>query len=351
MKIAYLTGDIVHNGHFAFYHDLISSYYRDPDWMHRIYLINPAWVPKLVPVLKENLADVRSIFPEFQRSMDQFWAKMREELEQVDVVISGNINNLDYIVPEDLKTPVVSLSLFEGGYKDASGNYGSNYKNRFHLAAISEAAKSSFPEHHRERADVIRGGISTARLKLKSIPAEMRARWFPGRSDKVKIALHFGTHQDIQGLIKAVEMLDHLPKEWHLIAITHQKSIKEIPEHLNHRVFLCEQTYHHADIIKAADVVIHPTEREGFSTCLLESWYLETPVVTTLHSSMKELIALHPDVDFGQIVPVESTPKELAEAVLRAEPSKEANECVCRNYLSTHLIDRWRSYLEKIVGG
>ncbi len=350
MKIAYITGDISYNGNFSFYHDLLVNMPKsDPSWHHRVYLVAPTWDRALVNHLKERGVDVRACFEDFQPSTDEYWAKIAKDTSDCDVLVSGNITNLDEILPDNIKVPIVSVSIAENGYRSATGGYGSFYKPRFHKAAVSKTAVNAFPEHTRNNVKVLYTGLDPGRLEQKATRSEIRNSWFPATEETTKLLLFIGTHQESKGLKKAISCLEYLPKEWNLIVLTPPKDL-DVPPHLSNRVKLCSPTYFVADIFLACDCYILPTEHEGLSMSLLEAWYLDVPVVTTKHNTMYELMARHQETDFGQLLEVGAEPEEFAKAVSIAKSSSSASNCVYQNYMASNMVEAWQRFLQGILG-
>lgn len=350
MKIAYVTGDIMPNGNFTLFHDLLGNYPCPyPEWYHRVYLIAPQWDRGLVNHLKERYIDVRACFEDFQPSTDIWWQKIKADTEDCDVLISGNITNLDEVLPDNIDKPIVSLSMAEQGYRSPTGGYGSFYKDRFHLTAVSRSAINAFPEHVRSKVEVLYSGLDPSRLAEKHQRGKVRAEWYPGEHD-LKLMLFIGTHSESKGMSKAIDCLNHLPKNWRLVVLGKpEPGSLNIPEHLSSRVSFCNPAFYVADIYLACDCLVLPTEHEGLSMSLLEAWYLKVPVVTTKHNSLQELQTNHPDVDFGSIIPVDCDSKELAEAVAKSRPSPSAQECVYQNYMASSMVRRWQDYLQKVT--
>lgn len=347
-KIAYFTGDIAPNGHFSFFHDLLCNYPKDPNWFHRIYLVGANWDYGLLQHLKDRYLDVRPCFRDFQPSVDHWWKLLKEDTADCDVIISGNITNLDEVIPDDIDKPVVSVSLAEQGYITSGGTYGSNYKPRFIKTAVSNTAKLAFPEHVRDQVTAIHSGIDISRITPHIQRHEVRETWFPTRADDVKVLLFTGTHQESKGLHRAIQVMDELPEEWQLIVLTPMKSLRNIPEHLQKRIHLCPPTYYVGDIYQAVDCLLLPTEHEGFSMSLLEAWYLETPTVTTKHKTILELQEKHPTTDFGQLIELDADAKETALAIRCCYKSESANELVLKNYTAQHMVERWQNFLESL---
>lgn len=350
MKIAYITADISHNDHFSFYHDLLANYpVPTPAWNHRVYLIHPNWNRDLVKILKERGIAVEACFEDFQPTMDIYWEKIRSHTEDCDVLISGNITNLDEVLHDNIDKPIVSVSLAEKGYRTSTGGYGSFYKPRFKKVAISKTAIESFPDHVRPEVKVVYGGIDSSRLSQKMTREEVRDNWFPGgKSDGMKLILFIGVEQESKGLDKLVQAMEHLSKDWHVIVLTDPRDLK-LPDHLLGRFHICQPTYDIADIFLSCDCFVLPTEHEGLCPHLLEAWLLGIPVITTRHKAMLEIIANNQDVDFGSLVDVDHTPKELAEAVEKAVSSTGATECMFKNYMASNMISNWQKYLELLI--
>ena len=77
------------------------------------------------------------------------------------------------------------------------------------------------------------------------------------------------------------------------------------------------------EIYSAADLLVHPSSREGWPNVLLESMACGTPVVATNFDGPAEIVAAP---EAGRIV-AEATPTGLAEAIrelLAAPPTREA---------------------------
>jgi len=347
MRLAYITGDICPNGNFSFYHDLLTNFIPTEGTRHRVYLVAPNWNEEFVQKLKDRNIEVRSCFKSFHDSEDEWWNKILKDTEDCDVLISGNITNLDEVVPDRIKIPVVSVSLAEKGYLNQHGTYGSFYKPRFHKAAVSETAKLAFPEHVRGEVTAIHSGIDTSRLTQQVDREDIRKAWFPENAEHKKLVLFVGAHQKSKGVDRAIKCLEHLPKEYHLIVLTDQPI--EVPPDLSRRVSVCKPTYHVADIYQACDCLVLPTEHEGFSMSLLEAWHLMIPVVTTKHKTIEELQRLHPGVSFGHHVPITHETKELATVIQQAEPDKDAASVVRKHYMANHMVDRWKDYLTEII--
>lgn len=344
MKIAYITGDITHNRNFAFFHDLLANFPVGPGWIHKVCLILPRFDRILVQKIKERGVCVDAVFEDFQPTPDAYWEKICQFTSDCDVIISGNITNLDDVLRDDIRIPIISVSLAEQGYRSSMGSYGNFYKSRFNKVAISKTAVEAFPEHVRGDVSVIYPGIDPSRLSQKVRREQLRNSWFPGRSDTVKLLLFIGSHHEKKGFRKLLEALDNLPSDWKLMILSSVRDMG-IPEHLHGRIMFCSTSYDVADIYLACDCFVLPTEHEGFSSSLLEAWFLQIPTVTTRHKSMLELMGRHPDVNFGSLVDVDCTPKDLAESIQKAVPSPEANQCVLQHYMASNMVENWHKYL------
>ena len=351
MKIAYITGDIKYNANFAFYHDLLANFPIPEGQYHRLYLVNHFYDLDLINTLKSKGIDVRSCFRSFHLTLDNYWETMKRDLEDVDVILSGHITNLDEAVPEIVKKPIVSISFAEQGYS-SNNNPGSFYKERFHLIAISKTAVNAFPKHARTRVKVVKSGIDATRMELNVERDQGTRMWFGEGFDK-KIMLVVGPGRSERGLMKTIESLRHLP-DWYLMIVTNELDVK-IPAELRKQVYTCSPLYRLSEVYNACDCLVLPTQHEGFSTTLLEAWYTETPVVTTNHNSMTEIIEENPNTYFGEILDCRNSlgspdPKTIAEAVERAQFPKQAAEVVRRKYLAPNMIDDWQKYLEGVCG-
>lgn len=347
MKLAYVTGDILPNKNFAFFHDLLANYpVPEGSWQHKVLLISPMWDRGLTNRLKERFISVEACFEEFQKSTDLYWRKIKDYTSDCDVIISGNITNLDEVLHDGIDRRIVSVSLAEKGYKSPLGGYGSFYKPRFDKVAISKTAVEAFPEHVRKDVQVIYPGIDPSRVSQRINREQVRENWFFSRADAMKVALFVGNQGDEKGLPKLIAALDYLPKEWHVLALGNAFTAK-IPDHLRTRIHLCRSTFDIADIYLACDCFVLPTQHEGFSTSLMEAWFLAVPTVTTRHKAMLEMMGKHPEVDFGSMVDVDVSPEELAKTIQEARASTSATECMYRHYMASNMVDSWRDYLER----
>ena len=348
MRIAYITGDVQYNRNFAFFHDLLVNFPIPSPSYHKVCCVAPNFNIPLVETIKNRGVYVDCCMRTFQLSTDMWWNKIRDFCSDCDVVISGNITNLDDVLHPEIDKPLISVSLAER-YFETPGSYGNFHKDRFNKVAISNTARLAFPEYVRDKVKVIYPGIDPSRLTQKVRREDLRNGWFPGRSDDLKLILFVGERFAKKGLAKVLEALERMGPEYKLLVASKHKPEMNIPRHLFGRVVFVTQGYDIGDIYLACDCVVLPTEHEGMSTTLLEAWYLNVPTVTTRHTAVLELMSRHPDTDFGTLLDVDCEPKDLIEAIHGAYPSTQANSCVLQHYMSNNLIEEWGKYLEEIV--
>ncbi len=356
MQIGFLTADIRHDGNFSLLYDLLGNYLPKQDGhQHRVVLLGPNYNDHLVDQLKIRLIHLEPCFKVFQRNHEMWWEKISTALEGCDVVISANISDLDDVLIDSFDKPVITVSLYQEGYKTATGGYGNFYKPRFHKAAVSHTARQAYPDHVRNDPDVpievLYCGIDPSRVSPnpEASREKVRERWFNQKAEDMKVILFVNPLNEDKGFMKTVEALDYLPNSWCIVTPTLARDFK-VPDHLHNRVFLCEPTFYIGDLYNACDVFVLPTQKEGMSLALKEAWSLNVPTVTTRHKAMHEMIGKHQDVDFGTLVDINITPEGLAEAILKAKPSESAAECVNEHYMAVNMVERWEKYLERILG-
>jgi len=352
LKVGYITGDIVPNGHFTFFHDLLTNLPK-PKGEHKVILVSPRWSTILINRLKDRGIFCESIFEEFQQNTVEWWKKIDAYTEDCDVLMSANIENLNYVLRKEFfKKPIVSVSICQTSYQNPQGGLGGNFEDYFDLAAVSRTAKEGFPEFARERVEVIYSGIDSGRVAPTVERDTLRLEWFGDRHKEMKLALFMGSQSAGKGIEKAIEMLRHLPEEWVLLIPQESETIDHVPEDLTKRVYRTDPLYEVGRFYSGADVLILPTQSEGLSMALLEAWSSELPTVTTLHDTIVELQTNHPNVDLGTLVEIDATPKDLAKACTEAVhkgPSSTARELVHQEYTAEVAVNRWLPYLEKVV--
>lgn len=349
MKVGYVTCDIRPNGHFTFFHDLLANLPK-PSGEHKVALVGPMWNRLLVDNLKSRGIIVEAIFEDFQPNTEEWWRKIASYFEDCDILLSGNIQNLNYVLRKEFfDKPIVSISICEEGYKTASGGLGGNSEDHYHLAAVSKTATNAFPEFVRERVTPLFSGIDTGRVSKTLERRTLRESWFGESGEETKLALFMGSHEHSKGLRKCIEMLEFLPDFWKLLIPQETKILPGIPDKIKDRVLLATSEYSVGKFYTGSDVLVLPTLREGFSMSLLEAWYHKLPVVTTEHNTMLELQTLHPSVDFGRLLPVDCDGRDIALEVVKAVESTSARKMVLENYTAEKMVERWVRYLEDIL--
>jgi len=278
--------------------------------------------------------------------------------KHADVLIAWGEQRLPNIVlgqqqSRNVACPIIEVSHADGAWAEQTPLVQRSYLGATHLAAVSEAAKTAFPEEVRHNVRMIPNGIEVDRVTPRR-PAENIRRAYNIPPNK-RVVLFLGRFADVkrpQRLIRAMPHLDdwfaifagHGPEQSDLVKFIHAAcpgSARVIPP-----------VSHVGDLLQLADCLCLPSLCEGHPLTVNEAWLAGVPVVTTDFAFSREINERHGAM--VSIVPQECTGEELAAAIEEAPNKTEevlhARQVAWRHYTASAFAQRWEQYLFAVVG-
>jgi glycosyltransferase involved in cell wall biosynthesis len=144
--------------------------------------------------------------------------------------------------------------------------------------------------------------------------AATRPRWEVrreiGLDESHKIALFVGRihneQKNPQLLIDAVDLLGH---EWRAVLLG---PIFDRPKFSSKSIHLCPD-WNVANILNAADMLVHPARHESHGLAINEAWLARRPVVSCAYPVNRLFHSKHGEM--MKLVPVDASPQQLADAM------------------------------------
>lgn len=195
---------------------------------------------------------------------------------------------------------------------EVAGPYAHQY------AAVHFASLDAVPESRRESAVVIENAVDPARLEPTADRESLRRKF----GWEAPTLLFVGRLSPEKRPTIAVEALPHLDG-WNLAvagAGPQHRPVARLATELGvrDRVLMLGAREDVGDLLHAADVLILPSNIEGFALAAAEAMYCGLPVVAS------EVGVFRTRPDLGHILPVHgATPEEWAQAILAAQNDRE----------------------------
>lgn len=221
-----------------------------------------------------------------------------------------------------------------------------HHQQGIHLAAVSEVCLTNFPEEIRKMVTVIENGVDPARV------AATRPRWEVrreiGLDESHKIALFVGRihneQKNPQLLIDAVDLLGH---EWRAVLLG---PIFDRPKFSSKSIHLCPD-WNVANILNAADMLVHPARHESHGLAINEAWLARRPVVSCAYPVNRLFHSKHGEM--MKLVPVDATPQQLADAMEQVvsmryetwDTLSRAHRVASRSYTAHKMGCAWSDFL------
>lgn len=213
---------------------------------------------------------------------------------------------------------IVSVSHGDGNSPWAHWIFRDSDADTDHYVAVSEAARGPIPEARRDSAAVIPNAVDPGRLVVTRGRAEVRAEF--GITLGAPLVLYCGRLADEKRPDLAAAALANLPGAYLLIAGDGywKDPVVEAAKASGARVIFAGARPDVADLMAAADMLVSPSDCEGFGLAMAEALWLGCPVVATPTG----LLADRPDL--ARIVPRGATASDWAEAIRSelADPEK-----------------------------
>lgn len=278
----------------------------------------------------------------------------RRLADSVDVlVLWGVARPGDYLPPRgDPRRPTVVFV----SHGDASSAWSRSVMesaspevDRF--VAVSTAALGPIPADRRAGALVIPNGTDPARAAPTRPRAEVRGELGIGREEFA--LLYNGRLSGEKRPALAVESLRHLPDRFRLVVAGdgwQRDEVRRAAEGLGRRVLFLGFRADTGDLLGAADVLLNPSDQEGFGLSMAEAWAAGVPVIATPLGAA----AIHPEL--VRAVPVEAGPRVWAAAILAdaadsegtARRAAEARATAARLYSAEAFGRSWSDLLASL---
>ena len=210
-------------------------------------------------------------------------------------IVSGNTHS-DRKIVSWVHTDIVDEKVITDSYRSYNEAIAS-YKKYDETIFVSETSKESFGKiFYKDDASqkVIYNVVDTRDIRLKSHEI-MDDIIF---DDKQINLISMGTFKEVKGFMRLISIVNKLVKQGtnvHLYLLgkgPQEEQYKNfiVKNNLEDHVTIIGYRINPFKYIKAADIFVASSFREGYSTAVTEALILEKPVITTLCSGMEELL-------------------------------------------------------------
>lgn len=285
---------------------------------------------------------------------------VNETCATADVLISWGYSRLPEVTA-NLKIPVVEVSHTSGEWKAHAHALRNAHKGATHFVAVSQAARTAFPEEIRDKVTVIPNGVEVDRVTPRRGREWQRKEWGIGQGEKV--ALFIGRLHKIKRVDRLIEAAKHLPEEWSVVIVGDgprrswlKEQAKEVddcrPVGVARRVQFYDPVNHVGDTFAGADVFVLPSECEGHPLTLNEAWLAGVPAVCCEFDFCLEMLRKHGEI--MRTIPVEHSPQTLALVIEVSQVDQHGfavrhiHKQAWAHYTASAMAYRWETYLQEI---
>jgi glycosyltransferase involved in cell wall biosynthesis len=345
LKVAFLTPTLNQAGPETFIRTLC-RHFQDCEPVGLAWLGN-----KFDEGMKNNL----------QKAVPGLWQGTTEQIvhyacENADVLISWGYSRLPEVTA-NLTIPVVEVSHTSGEWQAHAHALRNAHKGATHFVAVSEAARTAFPEEIRDKVMVIPNGVEVDRVTPRRGREWQRKEWEIGQGEKV--ALFYGRLHKIKRVDRLIRAAEHLPEDWTVVIVG------EGPERIRLetlvdsfcpiRTRIYPPVNHVGDILAGADVFVLPSECEGHPLTLNEAWLAGVPAVCYEFDFCQEMLGKHGEIMHH--VNARHSPEEFAGVIKNAGtdwskrwgcPRNLAGPVAWQHYTASAMAYRWETYLQGI---
>lgn len=292
-----------------------------------------------VPVYctENNFKDHRSIF------YVDFKDAVAELCKNSDIIISWGLYDMYQYIPESYKGQIVLNSKDSGEWIEKILRQ--NVLLTKHYTANSSLSKTAFPKVYQDQVEIIHNGFVSKNPTLSK--QEQKTLW--GLNEK-KIMGFMGRIVFNKGIRKIADTLSIMPDDWH--AVFAGTSIGDDSEYFKQ---YCEQKIpgrylilpwqdKPENVLNAFDLLIQPSEHEGFSNTLGEAWTLGIPTVYNKSSNVpQEFYGLGIELD------PKDEPEKIKNLILNQDPilTIKAKKVISEFTIEKN-IKKWETYLTKV---
>lgn len=217
-----------------------------------------------------------------------------------------------------------------------------------HFVGVSNTAKKSFPDGVVQKAVAIYNGIEPERVVPTISREEQRQIWGIDNQKKILLFVSRITKEKNPQIVS--ETIDRLPDDWECVCVASGLYLQEFKDKCSKRIKFVEPSLNVGNFFNAADVLILPSDFEGFPLVLLEAWLAGIPTVTTRYDTYKEIQSLHGELSWS--IPVKPFVQEAVDAVISATKEDArvnlAQNIVRTNYLASTMADNWEKWIQKV---
>lgn len=274
---------------------------------------------------------------------------------QSDVLIAWGVPDLDDAIPQSFRGSIVVTSKASGSFQESF-----LYRNALltgHYVANSVKSIEGFPPRVHDQVEVIYTGVDPRRLAQTRSRDEVRQEW--GLTPEDRVIGFLGRIAHDKGVERVVEAVRGLDSQWKAVFVGRTGNFSDYEQQFEelcrtripdqHRVVDWRTDI--GNVLHAMDVMVYPSDEEGFANSLAEAWLAGVPTVATAGVGA---LAEAPWCDCSVAVPPQCSPSELRTAICTAF----GNEALVRTARETAAsftvemtVDAWQDYLERIVRG
>lgn len=214
-----------------------------------------------------------------------FSAAVTQVADQADVLITWGVPDLDEAIPQSFRGKVIVTSKSSGIYQEEFLNRNALLTRDF--VANSVRSIDGFPLPVRDVVEVIYTGVDTNRLAATLSRQEVRSEWGLGTEDRVVGFL--GRIAQDKGVERIVDAVRELDSRWQAVFVgftgnflDYERRFEQLcKERLPDRHHLIGWRSDVGNVLRAMDVMVYPSDDEGFANSLAEAWLVGVPTVAT----------------------------------------------------------------------
>lgn len=226
------------------------------------------------------------------------------------------------------------------------------YGNRRILYSVSERGKHCFPEHLRDRVNVVYNGLDMTRCIPQRKRIDLRQEW--GVHSDAKLIAHIGRFAKDKNPLAAAQAVASLGWDYHALYVGEgchsEEMVEQVKSICGNRVTFVPRTEDVGSIFAAIDCLVLASPSEGCPQVMMEAFGARCPVVSTRVGFLEEF-----EPEYGKLtveVPFDPNPEQLAEAVREAIVNQEfidkAFRCAMEKF---NVRDHARAFEKMVLNG
>jgi len=284
---------------------------------------------------------------EFKDHRSIFYVEFKDAVEALckksDIIISWGLYDMYKYIPESFKGQLVLNSKDSGEWIEKILRQ--NVLLTKHYTANSSLSKTAFPKVYQDKVEIIHNGFQPKSPTLSK--QEQKTIW--GLQNK-KIIGFMGRLVFNKGIKKVADILSLMPDDWNVVFAGISKGddseyFKQYCEQkIPGRYLILPWQKNPENTLNAYDILIQPSEHEGFSNTLGEAWMLGIPTAYNKTTNIPEELS-----GLGIELNQKDTPEDIKQAILIQNKLliSKAKKTI-ENFTVEKNIKKWESYLTKI---